>query len=214
MMNHSLYKRPNKPLKAVPTALTKARIEYALEQIGSLEPSLEKPKMETLILSVDKATECHVTPPDVAARMVEYLDVQLDTVLEPQAGTGNLVQALIDSGCSAEQITAIERHNGLCETIRARFKQLGHNINVLNQCFLEHSQDVNPADYTRVIMNSPFKTVKQHIEAGLSVLKEGGVLIALVPITYQHEHAVLLEELGTDVFASAKIRTKIIRIIK
>lgn len=143
MMNRSLYKRPNKPLKAVPTALTKARIEYALEQIGSLEP-----------------------------------------------------------------------HTGLCDTIRARFEQLGHNISVINQCVLEHSKELDKADFTRVIMNPPFRTVKQHITAALAVLKEGGVLIALVPISYQHERAVMLEELGADIFASTKVRTKIIRIIK
>ena len=46
----------------------------------------------------------------------------------------------------------------------------------------------------------------------LSLLKAGGELIALVPITYQHENAILLKTLDNSTFAHAKVNTKIILI--
>ncbi|MBL4656965.1 MAG: hypothetical protein JKX73_03120 [Flavobacteriales bacterium] len=64
-------------------------------------------------------------------------------------------------------------------------------------------------------MNPPFKKVRQHIKAALSLLGNGGhdcaVLIALVPITYQHEDMETLEELPRDTFSTAQVSTKIIR---
>lgn len=50
---------------------------------------------------VDRATECHVTPAGVAARMARYLGPTGDYLtLEPSAGTGALIKALLASGHS------------------------------------------------------------------------------------------------------------------
>ena len=66
---------------------------------------------------VDSSTECHVTPATVAARMAGLLPNREASTLEPHAGTGNLIRALIEGGHAPESITAIERHCGLMDVL-------------------------------------------------------------------------------------------------
>lgn len=196
-MNPTLYQRPNKPDTL--TMNRRPRIEeYTME--SAPEP-----------LIVDKATECHVTPMDVARRMVTYLDADpRHIVLEPSAGTGNLVQALIDSGHPRSRIIAIERHYDLKNQCEARTQ-----APVFMNDFLQF-EGPGPATekYHRILMNPPFRKTKQHIEMAFSLLAEGGDIVALVPITFTPTHLDFweLEVLPNDTFAHAKVHTKIILI--
>ncbi|ATG38108.1 Phospholipid N-methyltransferase (plasmid) [Phaeobacter piscinae] len=198
MNRPSQYTRPDKPLTIPVRARRKAQ---PLEQVEAPE-----------VVAVDKFTECHVTPDDVARRMVEYLGPQGDYLtLEPSAGTGQLARALIASGHSTCELTMIERHNTLANGLR----RIGPTI---NRCFLEYADEVQgQAEFPRIIMNPPFKAVRAHIRAALSLLGRGGhdesaTLVALVPITFNHDDAEELEILPADTFATAKVHTKIVRI--
>ncbi len=202
-MNNSLYTRPDKPR----TMLVSCR-----EQPPEMAVSLPEP------VAVDSATECHVTPPAVAARMVDYLGVGDYLTLEPSGGTGNLVQALFDGGHSVNELTVIERHNSLCTNLFIRFKE-PQRFEPINRCFLEYAEEAKgKIEFPRIIMNPPFKGVKKHINAALSLLGCAGhrdaVLVALVPITYQHEEAEELETLPNNTFLTAKVNTKIIRFVQ
>lgn len=196
-MKRSVYTRPNKPL-SIPVKRRRDR--------GPLErQELAQP------VTVDKATECHVTPDDVARRMVEYLGPVGDYLtLEPSAGTGQLVRALLASGHSDCELTMIERHN----TLAAELRPLG---SVINRCFLEYAEETEGrAEFPRIIMNPPFREVRKHMQAALSLLGRGGhgcaTLVALVPVTYQHHEAEEMERLPDDTFSTARVNTKIIRI--
>lgn len=198
MNRPSIYTRPNKTL-FIPVR-------------NRAEPEDMKPLTLSEPLTVDKFTECHVTPDDVAARMVEYLGPQGDYLtLEPSAGTGQLVKALLASGHSTCELTMIERHNTLAH-------KLAFMGPTLNRCFLEYAAEARgKVHFPRVIMNPPFKDVRKHIAAALSLMGRNGhecppVMVALVPITYKHPDAETLEELGPDTFSTAKVYTKIIRI--
>ena len=174
------------------------------------------PPQPVEVIAVDRSTECHVTPIDVAARMVSYLGPVGDyPTLEPQAGTGNLIRALYDAGYSRHALTAIERHTSLCAAIRRRFHD-EQTIDPMNQCFLEYAEDAaGNVEFPRIVMNPPFRKVKSHVAAALSLLGRGGhdvaTLVALVPITFLHDDAEVLEELSTNTFSSAQVSTKIIR---
>jgi len=66
--------------------------------------------------------------------------------------------------------------------------------------------------FSRIVMNPPFRAVKAHIKAALSLLAaQDAVLIALVPITYEHELADPLQDLPRDTFSTAQVSTKLIR---
>lgn len=164
------------------------------------------------IVAVDRFTECHVTPPEVAARMVRYLGETCDRLtLEPSAGTGNLSRALIESGHSPCELVQVERHNRLASGL--------HKFGaVINRCFLEYAAEARgKVEFPRVVMNPPFSDVRKHVAAARSLLGRHGhpappVLVALVPITFQAEGMQTLETLADDTFSTAKVRTKIVRI--
>lgn len=198
MTRPAIYSRPNKPL----TIPVRKRGEVApLSQIEAPE-----------IIAVDRATECHVTPDDVAGRMVDYLGPQGDYLtLEPSAGTGQLARALLASGHSPRELTMIERHHRLAAMVR----KIGPTI---HGCFLEYAVEVEGrAEFPRIIMNPPFREVRKHIAAALSLLGRAGhaepaTLVALVPVTFDHPEAEHLETLPPDTFSLARVHTKIIRV--
>jgi hypothetical protein len=199
MTRPAIYNRPAKPMF---TTVTRRRDPAPLATLDLAAP-----------IAVDKATECHVTPADVAARMVRALGPCGDIMtLEPSAGTGQLVRALLNAGQSKFEVCMIERHHALA----AQLHRLGPGV--LNRCFLEYADEARgKIEFPRVIMNPPFSKVRQHIGAALSLMGRGGhtcapVLVALVPITFDHPAAETLETLPPNTFALAKVHTKIIRI--
>ncbi|MEH0291788.1 methyltransferase type 11 [Agrobacterium sp. CCNWLW71] len=198
MARPSIYSRPAKPM-FVPV---QQRTDFAEIKPGTIpEP-----------VAVDAATECHITPDDVAARMVEYLGPRGDYLtLEPSAGTGQLVRALLAAGHSDCELTMVERHIKLANELR----RLGP---VINRCFLEYTADARgKVEFPRIIMNPPFSQVRKHIAAAVSLMGRNGhsepaTLVALVPVTFSHPDAETMETLPSDTFATAKVNTKIIRI--
>lgn len=196
-MKPSAYTRPAKPL-AIPVGRRR-----------DFEPIAKAPTIE--IVAVDRATECHVTPPDVAARMVRHLGPVGDFLtLEPSAGTGNLSRALLAAGHSPRELVQVERHIRLSGGLH----QFG---TVINRCFIEYAAEVvGRVEFPRVIMNPPFSDVRKHIAAALSLMGRGGhadpaTLVALVPITFDRDDCETLEILPPDTFSTARVSTKIIR---
>lgn len=107
-MKKSAYQRPNKPAR---------KGVYKRERVPDRAPFQAPP-----LLEVHRSTECHVTPTDVAARMVEYLEPECtDLICEPQAGTGNLIAALLDYGISIKNINAVEKNQELHQLLVRRF---------------------------------------------------------------------------------------------
>lgn len=203
-MKRALYTRPNKPL-SIP--------------VRDWQRNTKAPEPQAIAapVIVDKATECHVTPRDVAALMADQFDAPGDKqTLEPSAGTGALVQAMLDAGQSRFEITTVEKHHALHSQLVRRFGSSGH----WHKCFLDYEEEARgKIEFRQIIMNPPFKAVKAHMKAALSLLGSNGhdspgELVALVPITYEHPDAYTVTELGPDTFAAAKVHTKIIKIVK
>lgn len=121
------------------------------------------------------APQLFPTPHDLAARMVDELDIQAnDTVLEPSAGTGNLLQAVMNDN-TAKHVVAVEINYTLAERLRREYP-LTH---VHNMDFLQYERPQWKVD--RIIMNPPFQNGDdiKHIKHALTMLKEGGRLVAL-----------------------------------
>ncbi|MCH9640064.1 MAG: methyltransferase type 11 [Betaproteobacteria bacterium] len=201
-MDKSLYQRPRKPT------------QLAVIRRGEV-PNQAFPELPEII-EIDRFSECHVTPMNIAAQMVEYLGVAGDDylTLEPSAGTGNLIHALYESGYSSNQLTVIERQYELCNQIRTRFSG-NLSIDPIQKCFLEYAKEVKgQVIFQKIIMNPPFRAVKQHITAALSLLDghQRTTLVALVPSTFNYDTMAVMEKLGNDTFPLAKVSTKIIRI--
>ncbi|MCW1985619.1 UNVERIFIED_ORG: putative RNA methylase [Sphingomonas sp. R1F5B] len=144
--------------------------------------------------------------------MVEYLGSQGDYLtLEPSAGTGNLSRALLAAGHSRCELVQVERHHALAGVLH----EFGA---VIQGCFLEYAERVRgKVAFPRIIMNPPFSQMRRHMAAARSLLDRGGhecaTLVALVPVTFETAGAETLEYLDEFTFPTAKVRTKIIRLI-
>lgn len=205
-MDRAIYGRPNKAY-----TLPVRRRQGA--PFGAL-PALPEP------LTVDRYTECHVTPPDVAARMVEYLGTIAGTsLLEPSAGTGALIAAVNASAQEPSVMVAVEREVTLHQGLHRRFEsQL--DLHIIQGCFLEHvAWYADQQRYQKIVLNPPFRACRAHLAAALSVLDRSGgaqaTIVALVP-DVDSSHSVLdsaevLERLPAGTFASTDARTRIVR---
>lgn len=169
---------------------------------------VEEPEADQLptIPEVSRATNCFVTPPEVADRMVDYLECEPGHwVLEPSAGTGNLLRALPP----CVNTWAIEKDPFLSDHVENR----GYCCECSD--FLEESSDDAFDAYDRIIMNPPFERGihKKHLARALKFLKPGGILIALVPGN-DDSGGELLEILPSGTFPNTQIETKIIKLTK
>lgn len=198
-MDRSVYTRPDKP-----------RTLTVKQRRGAPERALvNMPK----VVEVDRFTECHVTPLETGLMMVDYLCGRSDgDLLEPQAGTGNLIQALIEGGYYSNNILGVERHVNLKNVLDNRFKHFP-SVELVQGCFLEYAKNESNKKFSNILMNPPFKHALKHVEAALSLLEKDGCLVALVPSTFKFENSEELFTLSNNTFQSTKVITKVIRII-
>jgi len=193
-MDKSLYTRPNKAR----TMLVKNRRRAPTQALPELPP----------IVAIHRDSECHVTPENAANTMVEALEAATDdNVLEPQAGTGNLVKTLLDYGHSPSLITMVERSYQLCEGLKMRF-DIALVPYPINECFLEYvTASRNTVGYSRIISNPPLSKTKLHIGKALDLLMasvNGNTILVTG----------LIEFLPNDTFTTTAVHTKLIRIVR
>lgn len=115
------------------------------------------------------------TPDHIAEELAEMLDIEpKHQVLEPSAGTGNLVKAAVRKGAF---VTAFEVVGAMCEYMRMT---LPGSVTVIHDDFLTSWP---PKDaYDRVFMNPPFENRKdgEHVTHAYEILRDGGRLLAIV----------------------------------
>ncbi|EGF93077.1 methyltransferase type 11 [Asticcacaulis biprosthecium C19] len=96
------------------------------------------------------------------------------SVLEPSAGTGNMVQRILDAGCRVLAVEFLPRN----------FKQLAMNITgdgLVALCCDFLALDI-PDLFDRVVMNPPFakQVDMDHVLRALAFLRPGGRLVAVM----------------------------------
>ncbi len=128
-------------------------------------------------VQVVSAPQLFPTPAGLAARVVELADIQSgQCVLEPSAGTGNLVRAVLDRVDT--EVLAYEINSGLCSQLGRTFPS--HKLQVRCKDFLEVTDF--QGQYPRVIMNPPFADSQDiaHVRHAYGFLKPGGRLVAIM----------------------------------
>lgn len=135
------------------------------------------------------------TPPDLAKRMADLvfrgegccvqICPEMNTrcrVLEPSAGTGNLINAV--KAWSKEpgnwdnyELVAVEINPSLAKATESRLLRFGDKM--VNGDFLE--QNGNLGKFDRILMNPPFERGADiaHIKHAMSFLNPGGKLVAI-----------------------------------
>lgn len=119
------------------------------------------------------------TPLELVDQMVEAAGVHGGSrCLEPSAGDGRIVHALINSGVKTVDYCEIE------DSLRERVTSLGGRL--VGTDFLmvnEHGFMAESQLYDAVIMNPPFKGKEwlKHLEHAWTFLRKGGRLVAVLP---------------------------------
>lgn len=201
-MKSNVYKRPDKPFRGI------------VPIYDSVPNRIINPDTPVKLPVIHASSECHVTPPDVSLRMAQYaLEVSnADKVnlkfYEPEAGTGNLVKAFMRSG--VKNIAATELNMQLYDHLGKHF-----DIELHHGCSLEMASIFlgNDRFFDGIVSNHPFRSIKKHVKAALSLLVPGGVYVSLVPDSFHLEGAQVMERLPRGTFITTNVSTKIIRFI-
>lgn len=137
------------------------------------------------------------TPAPLAAKLVELADVRRGHyVLEPSAGTGAIVEAIIKHRPS--KVLAIEYRHERVEVLRAKldlkdWRDVGAILMDFMdfECVNVRALDLIPATrhddrFDRVVMNPPFCRSGRgdhldHVRHAFEMLKPGGVLVSVLP---------------------------------
>lgn len=133
------------------------------------------------------ADQLFTTPKDVARRMVELADVSGgQRILEPSAGTGNLVTAIIDRCMGMDlvgKLVMVEVNPALAKGLEERRQRqlyaTAENFEVHTKDFLTCNGDLGL--FHRIVMNPPFKNADdvKHIAHAFHMLRPGGRLVAI-----------------------------------
>jgi phospholipid N-methyltransferase len=123
------------------------------------------------------------TPAPVADRVVSLLGIEPgDRVLEPSAGTGALIDAIVRAGAQPVTIDAVEASPELAQRLiqRAPYPHLFVRCGDFLEMDVGHLGDIGRFD--KILMNPPFDhgSDVKHVEHALSMLKSGGRLVAVM----------------------------------
>lgn len=179
------------------------------------------------------------TPSGLAKELVAMAGVQSgDRVLEPSAGTGNIVLAIQDAGGI---VIACERDESrrlyLVESVLKSRDYLVTTTDFMN--YLHGVQENGkPALFDRVVMNPPFCKVGQgdhldHVKHAYGLLRPGGVLVSVLPggVTFREDRRHrefrewvydegagegTIEDLPEDSFrdSGTRVRTCVVRMVR
>lgn len=130
-------------------------------------------------VKVVSAPQLFPTPPDLAERMVQEADLQAGhRVLEPSAGTGNLLRAIHDpTGATALEVVAVEINSNLAGALAPYLTRAVHAVDFLSLPV----NDPELGEFDRIVMNPPFINASDidHIRHAFQFLKPGGRLAGL-----------------------------------
>lgn len=122
------------------------------------------------------APQLFPTPADVAARVVELAQLAPGlAILEPSAGTGAILRAILHADRSLPRVTAVEIDRRLVDRLTAAFP----HVAIRCADFLACNGDLGTFD--RIVMNPPFThgADVRHILHARHMLRPGGRLVAI-----------------------------------
>lgn len=109
------------------------------------------------------------TPTEVISKMLQYSHVANKTILEPSAGSGNIVDYLQAAG--AKEVIACEIEPKLRSILSTRCDVIGNDFLSLN------SADISHVDM--IVMNPPFSDQRNHILHAWNIAPSGCEIISL-----------------------------------
>lgn len=183
-LDRKLYTRVNKVLEACGGKWSRGDKAHVFREDA-------RPLLDAAIVMGEVTTSSDIgffpTPPELAQRLVQMAGVEpVDCVLEPSAGTGALVDAVVAAG---GVVHVIERDPAMRRGLVEKYSLQAHvmvyeSASKLALDFLTY--DVGDRKWDRVVMNPPFCKVGagdhlDHVAHAMRQLRPGGTLAAILP---------------------------------
>jgi len=138
------------------------------------------------------AHQLYPTPTTIAERMAELAEVRAGMcVLEPSAGTGNIIAAIRKKD-DRVSVVAVEVNHDLCRNMTHTLRQTNHRLCIVNEDFLsltpstlgarvDHNEAPRGGNFDAVLMNPPFENASdiKHVLHALTFLRDGGRLVGI-----------------------------------
>lgn len=141
----------------------------------------------------------------LCAEMVAEIDPQGGPVIELGAGTGNITQALLDTGLPADQLHSIEMNAEFCDRLRTRFPGLHVHQMSAGDCGTLPVERVQAVVSGLPLLSMPLGLQRDILRGTFQRVTPGG---SYVQFTYGPKPPVarpVREELGLDWTVSRKI---------
>lgn len=152
-------------IKDVSIGTIKEAIQKANNQIPLSKEQIERERLQA-----------YFTPSEISKKMQQSAHIcDKDIVLDPSAGTGNLVNGL---NVPKENIFLVEPNPEFCEFLR----RSGY-VNVIQSTFEEAlDKKVLPNNISKILMNPPFSKQSdlKHILLAYQLLNKGGTLVSII----------------------------------
>lgn len=175
-LDRKLYLRTNLVLEEMGGKWNRREKAHVFPEHVNVEELLDEIIASGEITIQKKELQYFPTPEALAKSMAfELNDVVGDSILEPSAGTGNLVRAVLREG--AEYVTAVEIHPPFCQELQKLQHAQLPMLRVIEGDFLSHQ-----GQYDRIIANPPFSKQQDiiHVNHMLDCLKPGGRLVSIL----------------------------------
>lgn len=134
--------------------------------------------------------ELYPTPPELIEQMI--IDIPPGTILEPSAGTGNIVRVLADRG---HEVLACEIDSDLRDYLRSK------KCTIIANDFFDVDKS-RISHISGIVMNPPFSKAEKHILHAWNIAPPGTVIRALcnrstVKMEYNKELTRIIEQYGS-----------------
>ena len=152
-------------IKEVTTRIIQEAIQKANNQFPLSKEQIEREKLQA-----------YFTPLEISKKIQQSAHIcDNDIVLDPSAGTGNLVNGL---NIPKENIFLVEPNPEFCEFLR----RSGY-VNVIQSTFEEAlDKKILPNNISKILMNPPFSKQSdlKHILLAYELLNKGGTLVSII----------------------------------
>lgn len=193
---------------------TNQRPGYEAGERARIEQLREQVKAGVQVVS---APNLFPTPKEIARRLAELAEIRPGMrVLEPSAGTGQLLEALTQLEafcCPGLQIVAVEINPHLVTQIQIRYPHV--EVHCADFLSVEHTPEHGRFD--RIVMNPPFERGIDiaHIQHARRMLSPGGRLVAICANGPRQQAAFeaiaeSYEPLPADTFDGTSVRAAIV----
>jgi predicted RNA methylase len=171
---------PEPRTPSVPIPFRQAMEEVGKEDHEALAKLADFDAMKQTLkagVQIAVAPQLFPTPPELAKRMASLADLGWhDRVLEPSAGTGNLIHAIVDAEPTT-RIHAVEINRALCDALPSNLLADGEAFCAdFLTCTVEQLGRFN-----KILMNPPFDHGADvaHVKHALHFLERDSILVAL-----------------------------------